>query len=76
MQAAGIPIVFVIKFSACVQLGVNYLNTGDAQSGVHIDGHAAPVVPYTAGTILMQRDSDLVGEIVSRLINTVIHDLP
>ena len=76
VQAARISIVLMVKLAARVQLGIDDLHARNTKRWVHIDRNAAAVVPHAAGTVLVQGHGDLIGVVVGRLIDAVIHDLP
>ena len=76
VQAAGIGIIFVVEFAARVQLGVHHFHRGNPQLGVNAYGNAAAIVRHFAGAILIERDGNLRGIAIGRLVDGVVHNLP
>ena len=76
VESAGVAVGIVAEFAARVQLGKDDLHAGDAHLFVNLHGNAAAVVHDRDGVVLMERDGDLVGIAVCRLVDGVIDDLP
>ena len=76
VQTAGIGVVLIVKLSARVKLGIDDLYRRNAQRRMNVHGHAAAVVRYLAGAVLLQRDGNLGCIAVGGLVDRVVHDLP
>ena len=76
VQAAGVGVVFVIELAARVELGEDDFRTADPHRGMDVHRHAASVVLYAGGAVVIQRDLHVMGITAHGFIDGVIHDLP
>ena len=76
VQTAGIGVIFIIEFSARMQLRIYDLHRRYAQLRMNIHGHAAAVIAYLAGAVLAERDRDFGRVAVGCFVNRVIYNFP
>ena len=76
VQTAGVVIVFISEFSACVQLGKNEFDGGDFFDRVDVHGDPSTVVFDGYAPIGIDRDGDARSEFVSGFVHRVIDDFP
>ncbi len=74
VQAAGILIVFLVEFSACVQARQDQFDTGNFFLGMNVDGHAAAIVADFDGAVSVNRDFNFLAMTCERFINAVVDD--
>ena len=74
VQTAGDLVAAAAELAARVQNRQADLDRGAADLRVNADREAASVVLHGAGTVLVQRDDDLVAKARQRLVHCVIHN--
>ena len=74
VQAAGIGVIFVRKFSAGVQSREDDFDAADAFFLMFVHRHAAAVVRGRERTVLVQRDVDAVAVAGDGLVHAVVDD--
>ena len=74
MQAAGIFVSALSKFSAGVQIGQHQLNRWHFPFGMNIDGNAAAIVPRRDRSIDMNDHFDLRAKSREMFVDGVIDD--
>ncbi len=76
VEAAGRDVGATAELPACVQLGVDDLDAGEAGLLLDVDRHAATVVLDLDGSVVVQGDPDVGAVARQCLVDGVVDDLP